>query len=165
MRSLNQLIGTPNTENIDGNGKTISQLSEIHYAPNKPSDTVDWTRYSSCRGSLPAESYSRLIDVIIDTDEYTEDERDDAVYDGIWDLLCHQYTFYSVTPLFLDLLLSRFSGKKIPDIELQRFTELCKNQGTGAIYLSATEIEQNQQGLLPIYRIEDILSYHQLAAS
>lgn len=165
MRSLHQLLGSPDGRNVDGRGEIISRLSGVVYAPSGSADSADWARYSSCRGSLPADSYSRLIDIITDASgEFSEDERADAVNDGIWDWLCHQYTFYSVTPLFLNLLLRRFSTTEIPNPDLRHFVELCERQGTRAIYLSATEIEQNEQGLLPIYRIEDILSQHARAA-
>lgn len=159
MRSLHQLLGSPDGRNTDGRGEIISRLSGVIYAPGDSVDSADWSRYSSCRGSLAKDSYSRLIDIVTDdSGVFSEDERGDAVNDGIWDWLCHQYTFYSVTPLFLNLLLRRFSATEIPDPDLRHFVELCEQQGTGAIYLSASEIEQNKQGLLPIYRIEDILS-------
>ncbi len=161
MRTLNQLLGTPDSSKMDGGGTTISQLSEVVFESATSIDSAEWVQYSTCRGNLPEESYARLIDIVSDVSgKWSEDERGDVVNDGLWDWLCHQYTFYSVTPLFLDLLLRRFAMSDITNPDLRRFVELCQKLGTRAIYLSAHEIDENQKGLLPIYRIEDVLSRH-----
>lgn len=161
MRGLNQLLGTPDSSRIDGQGATVSHLSEVVFGSVASIGSADWTRYSTCRGSLPEESYVQLINIGTNVSgEWSEDEQGDVVNDGLWDWLCHQYTFYSVTPLFLDLLLRRFLKLAIANTDFRRFIKLCQQQGTGAIYLSAREIDENQNGRLPIYRIEDVLERH-----
>lgn len=161
MRSLHQLLGIPDSSKLDDHGAIVSSLPKTLFGSIASIDSADWTCYSTCRGSLPEEAYLRLIDIATDVSgQWSQDERDEVIYEGLWDWLCHQYTFYSVTPLFLDLLLRRFRGSEIPNPDLRKFVELCSKQGTKSIYLSIQEIAANQEGRLPIYRIEDVLSRH-----
>lgn len=63
-------------------------------------DKVPWYRLTHCRG-VAADVPAMLKDL-------TSDDRDvwgEAVYDGLFDKLCHQYTLYPATPYTIPFLI------------------------------------------------------------
>lgn len=138
-------------------GESISNFLDIRYGDISTIESVNWLHYSTCRGSMSKQKLITIIEIILDDGYlYTEDQKDHAVYDGLFDWLCHQYTFYSVTPLFLHYLIRNYPLAAQSNEDLKNFVDVCKNQGSKAICLTNGERIRNRLGVLPIYRIEDV---------
>ena len=160
LKSLNNFVKQLTTRRVSCVGESVSKLANVQFADYSKIDSANWFLYSTCRGHMPKERLTKVIDIIIDSKGiYTEDQKDDAVYEGLCDWLCHQYTFYSVTPLFLHHLLKYYPQEVQSNEVLNNFVDLCKLQGSKAIWLTSDEIIRNRLGCLPIFRIEDVLSY------
>jgi hypothetical protein len=141
-------------------GKSVRQLENVEFGNLADLDNIDIGKYRTCRGPASIEQIENIFELAMDL-KADEDLRDNAIYDGLWDLLIHQYTLYSVTPIALYLLLKSTTLEQRSKIEdVQRFVEICARQGNEGIFLTTEEIEENEQGLLPIYSITDILSNH-----
>jgi len=120
-------------------------------------EEVDFGKYRTSRGAANRAEFESIIETILDPNS-SEDEFDDAINDGLWDLFSHQYTLYSSTPLALYLILSRKAkAEKIKNGELSEFIELCKNRGNEGVFLTEQELIANQEGNLPIFSIAEIL--------
>lgn len=118
---------------------------------------VDFSDYQTCRGPANRIEFENIIGIILDS-KSTQDEFDEAVNDGLWDLFSHQYTLYSSTPLALYLILTRTTqSQRIDCDELSKFIELCKNRGNDGIFLTEQELLANKDGKLPIFSIPEIL--------
>lgn len=120
---------------------------------------ANWEAYSTCRGQKSRSELEQIIDIIADeSGKYSEDQREDAVNDGLWDWLCHQYTLYTVTPIVLHYLINRFSTEELTKKkELKDFVDICRRSGTQSRYMTRHEITKNRSSDLPIFRIEDAL--------
>ena len=120
-------------------------------------EEVDYGNYRTCRGAANRAEFESIIETILDP-KSSEDEFDDAINEGLWDLFSHQYTLYSSTPLALYLILRRISiNERIECEELSEFIELCKSRGDDGIFLTEQELIANQEGNLPIFSIVEIL--------
>lgn len=139
-------------------GQSIHELKYINYAEINEINSVDISRYQTCRGYKNREYILRIFDLVMDKCNESE-EREDAINDGLWDELYHQGTLYSATPIALYYFLKKYSYKdisKIPDAK--RFVDLLNNSGTKNIFLFEEEINLNLKGLLSIFKIEDVLN-------
>ncbi len=139
-------------------GKCIGELNNVTFGSADDISRAEWHKYSTCRGPKPRAELEKIFDVISDVNgKYSDDDRDDAVNDGLWDWLCHQYTLYSVTPLVLHYVVNRFTPAELERFGLTEFVDVCQRSGTQSICLTAEEIEENKAGKLPIFRIEHAL--------
>lgn len=141
-------------------GKNIRQIKDVEFGVVSELKDVDFSLYRTCRGNTSIEQIKNIFELVMN-ESANEDLRDDAINDGLWDLLVHQYTLYSATPLALDFLLRNTTPEaraKIDDV--QRFVKICTSQGDEGIFLTSEEIEKNKRGMLPIYSIKDILDAH-----
>ncbi|KPZ66256.1 hypothetical protein AN944_04218 [Shewanella sp. P1-14-1] len=120
-------------------------------------EQVEFSDYQTCKGSANRAEFENIINILIDPNS-TEDEFDDAVNDGLWDLFSNQYTLYSSTPLALYLILTRTSPiQRMNCPELIRFIELCASRGNDGVLLNEQELIKNQMGVLPIFSIPEII--------
>jgi len=121
-------------------------------------ELLDYSKYRTCRGQADKDQFIKIIKTMFD-ENADEDERNDVVNDGLWDLFIHQYTMYSATPLALYLILTHTSKEQIASCqEITSFIDLCESRGNDGIYLTNQELEKNLAGELPIFSIPEILS-------
>lgn len=131
---------------------------QLIYGNIKEIELSDYSKYQTCRGQADKGQFITIIKTIFD-ESADEDERDDAVNDGLWDLFMHQYTMYSATPLALYLILTHASKEQIASCqEVTSFIDLCESRGNDGIYLTNQELEKNLAGELPIFSIPEIIS-------
>lgn len=141
-------------------GKTVLEIENVEFGDIADIVNVDFSNYRTCRGTANIDQIKRIFDLAMDN-YADEDERDDAINDGLWDLLIHQYTLFSVTPLALYLLLKTTTAEERAKFrDIHEFVEICKRRSNEGIFLTLEEIEKNKQGILPIYSIVDILDAH-----
>ena len=120
-------------------------------------DSVDFNKYRTCRDYADRKYFEDLIRLMVD-ESVGEDERSDALIDGLWDIFSHQYTLYSATPLALYLILKLLTpSQRESNEEIQRFIELCEQRGNRGIYLTEDELIDNNNGSLPIFSIPEVL--------
>jgi len=120
-------------------------------------ERVEFSEYRTCRGLANKAEFENIISILIDPNS-TEDEFDDAVNDGLWDLFSHQYTLYSSSPLALYLILTSTSpSQRMNCPELMSFIELCASRGNDGVLLSEEELVKNKVGRLPIFSIPEIM--------
>ena len=137
-------------------GQYIFRLKGTQFADIETIDNADWGSYRTCRGRASRPQILRILELLMDI-RADEEQRCIAVNDGVWDLLMHQYTMYSATPLALNHLLRTSSAEARGEIrDADMFVEHCFSRGTGGIFLFDDEIQLNKEGKLPIYRIEDV---------
>ena len=120
--------------------------------------TIDFSQYNTCRGAADKAEFERIVGILLD-ENANEDDMDEAINDGLWDLFSHQYTLYSATPLALYLILSKSTIEQRKRLtEVNSFIELCSTRGNEGIYLTEREVTANQAGNLPIFSIPDIIA-------
>ncbi len=156
-RRIRPIIAAFEAPKIPYIGDTVGCLENIKMGALHEIDNVDVSRYQTCRGPASVKQLDTIFELVMDPSA-DEDLRDEALCDGLWDHLIHQYTLYSVTPIALYRFLkctTREERAAIPDAN--SFVEVCGNSGTHNVFLTVEEIQANARGELPIYSIEEIL--------
>lgn len=144
----------------------ISGAQDVRFGDIQAIEHVDWARYSTCRGRFSREAHLRVLDLIGQEGNADDDEWWDAINDGLWDWYRHQGTLYPMTPIALDYLLRGISdGRLWENREIAQFVKLLSECGSGCIELSAAEVDENRKGLLPMFRIEEVLDRYQDVSS
>ena len=138
-------------------GRSIYELENVQIGSLFELENVDISLYQTCRGYASYSQIKSIFDFAMD-ENANEDDRDWALYDGLWDLLIHQYTLYSVTPIALYILLKQTTAEEREKVrEIRDFVDVCRTRGERNIFLFNEEIELNQKGELPIFSIAEIL--------
>jgi len=136
-------------------GKLVKEIEGFEFGRLSELATIDMSLYSTCRDRASESQISNIFDLVLNQNA-DEDERSWAIDDGLWDLLIHQYTLYSATPLALyTLFLSTTREQRAESKDLESFIETCRLQGSENVFLTNDEIDKNINGVLPIYSITD----------
>lgn len=143
-------------------GKPPEEISGLVFGDINTIRSAKWELYETCRGPADQEYLvGKLTQLCQATD--SDIEKSSSLADDmnvvLWDLLCHQGTLYSATPLGLYMILT--SLKEVgghPNREIAGFINHCRRCGTSGIYLRHSEIYRNLAGDMPLFKIEDVFN-------